>query len=375
MTTWITQFEAPEGPGPRLAVKTNIDVEGAVTTCGCLAFADEREPATADAVVVQRARAAGAVVVGTTVCDELGLGATGTNESYGTPTNPRAPELITGGSSSGSAVAVAADEADVAFGTDAGGSCRIPPACCGIAGLKTTLDRLSSVGVTLPPLAMDSVGILAPDVAGLVTGMRLVEPDFQPAPTGGLRIGRLRISDLGGEIDPEIDAAVDAALGAAGLDVVPVRLDGWQAAYEAGGVLLLAGAWREHADLLDHPGLTEWVANGIRVGGMIDSDRLAQAEATRTIFRSALATLFDEVDVLALPTLPTHPPRVDDDRRTSDVTVSRLTLPLNLAGVPAVTLPIPTGSDTMASLQLVTPHFTEERALAVGLAVEAAIGR
>src|SRR6185437_7940815 len=127
--TWIVRLDVP-GDGPRLAVKDCIDVEGLPTTAGC--------PAVADAPVVAAARRAGARIVGKTNLTELCWSASGVNAWSGTPVHPLDPGRLPGGSSSGSAVAVAAGEADVALGTDTGGSVRIPAACCGIAGLKTT---------------------------------------------------------------------------------------------------------------------------------------------------------------------------------------------------------------------------------------------
>jgi len=140
MSTFIARFET-SGPGVRLAVKDLIDMEGVPTTAGCRAVANEAVPATRDAACLAGARAAGARIVGRTNLHELALGVTGVNPWYGTPVNPLDPRLVPGGSSSGSAVAVATLEADVAYGSDTGGSVRIPSACCGTAGLKTTWCR------------------------------------------------------------------------------------------------------------------------------------------------------------------------------------------------------------------------------------------
>ena len=130
--TWIVRLDAP-GDGPRLAVKDCIDVEGLPTTVGCQVIAEQASPAAADAPVVAAARRAGARIVGKTNLTELCWSASGVNAWSGTPVNPLDPGRLPGGSSSGSAVAVAAGEADVARGTDTGGSVRIPAACCGIA--------------------------------------------------------------------------------------------------------------------------------------------------------------------------------------------------------------------------------------------------
>src|ERR1700680_972806 len=146
MSTFITRYDT-SGPGVRLAVKDLIDMEGEPTTAGCRAVAATATPAQTDAACLAGARAAGARIVGRTNLHELALGVTGVNPWFGTPVNPLDPGLVPGGSSSGSAVAVATGEADIGYGTDTGGSIRIPAACCGIAGLKTTFGRIPVTGV------------------------------------------------------------------------------------------------------------------------------------------------------------------------------------------------------------------------------------
>jgi amidase len=133
--TWIVRLDAP-GDGPRLAVKDCIDVEGLPTTAGCQVVAEQASPAAADAPVVAAARRARARIVGKTSLTELCWSASGVNPWLGTPENPTDPRRVPGGSSSGSAVAIARGEADAALGTDTGGSVRIPAACCGIVGLQ-----------------------------------------------------------------------------------------------------------------------------------------------------------------------------------------------------------------------------------------------
>jgi amidase len=135
--TWLLRLDGA-GEGPRVAVKDCIDVAGTPTTVGCRAIAEDAVPAAADAPVVESARRQGARIVGKTNLVELCRHADGVNTWTGTPQNPLDPTRIPGGSSSGSAVAVARGEADVGYGTDTGGSVRVPAACCGIVGLKTS---------------------------------------------------------------------------------------------------------------------------------------------------------------------------------------------------------------------------------------------
>ncbi|HVF31595.1 MAG TPA: amidase, partial [Acidimicrobiales bacterium] len=192
---WILELDpGPGGDGPRLAVKDAIDVAGAPTTAGCAAVADVAEPAAADAPCVANARAAGARVVGKANLHELCFGTHGGNPWFGHPVNPLDPQRLVGGSSSGSAVAVAVDEADVGYGTDTGGSVRLPAACCGLVGLKTTFGRIPTDGVWPLSVSLDTVGPLARDVAGVVTGMGLLEPGFSvDGVAAGTVVGRVRI--------------------------------------------------------------------------------------------------------------------------------------------------------------------------------------
>ena len=229
---------APAGPGVlRLAVKDVVDVAGVPTTAGSRLLAETEGPAEADAACLAGARAAGAAVVGKTNLVELAFGASGINPWFGTPPNPLDPSLVPGGSSSGSAVAVATGEADVAYGTDTAGSIRVPSACCGTAGLKTTFGRLPLSGVRPLSPSLDTVGPMARDVAGLVVGMALLEPGFRlrgPAPAA---VGRLRLPG-----DPAVDRAADGALARAGIVVVEAEDPGWGEAWRAAELLLVAEA-------------------------------------------------------------------------------------------------------------------------------------
>src|ERR1039457_7100746 len=169
---------------------------------------------------------------------ELAVGASGVNEWFGTPRNPLDPELVPGGSSSGSAVAVADGEAEIAYGSDTGGSIRVPSAFCGTVGLKTTHGRVPLAGVWPLAPSLDTVGPMASTVTGVTEGMALLEPGFRADPQPATRVGRLRLPDV--VTDARIDAAVDAALIRSGLDVLDVELPDWLEALRAGGAILVA---------------------------------------------------------------------------------------------------------------------------------------
>ena len=364
--TWIVRLDAP-GDGPRLAVKDCIDVEGLPTTAGCQVVAEQASPAARDAAVVAATRRAGARIVGKTSLTELCWSASGVNPWSGTPPNPADPRRLPGGSSSGSAVAVAAGEADVALGTDTGGSVRIPAACCGIAGLKTTWGRVPLDGVYPLAPSLDTVGPLGADVAAVELGMGLIEPGFAAGPCE-LVAGRMRPEV---DVDPVTDAAVDAALAAAGVRVTEVDGFGFRAAAGATDVLINAEAYQANAYLIPHlDRLTPAMRRNLTQSAAITADQVEAAQRVRQEARDWFAAALDRHPVLALPTLVGAPPLLGE----SGMSLTVLTMPANLAGLPALTLPVPGGpAGLSASLQLIGPPGGEERLIALGRVVEAAL--
>lgn len=344
------------GPGLRVAVKDLFDMAGLPTTAGSRAV--QPIPATSDAACLAGVRA-GAVVVGRTVMHELACGITGINAWQGTPTNPVDGLLVPGGSSSGAAVVVANGDADVALGSDTGGSIRIPAACCGVAGLKTTHGRIPLDGVWPLAPSFDTVGPLARDVAGLVAGMQLLEPGFSPGAPG--RIGRYRPVAA-----PRVDAALDAVLG----PCPEVELPGWDDADSACWTLLAAEAHAVSGHLLASGLVGADVAERLSFGGARTAEQLTHARTVAVAWEREVLTALEGVDVIALPVLRDAPARLDDPHR---MYVLRLTLPVNLAGLPAVALPVPRRDGPPASLQLVGRPGSEELLLATALELESAL--
>ena len=372
MGTWVIRIPGDadgSDAGPRLAVKDCIDVAGLPTTAGCPVVAEMAERAHTDAPVVASAREGGARIVGKASLTELCWSASGINHWAGTPINPRDPRRLPGGSSSGSAVAVATGEADVAFGTDTGGSVRVPAACCGVVGLKTTFGRISVKGVYPLAPSLDTVGPLGADVAAVELGMRLVEPAFLvPDAPGPLVAGRIITPGGSGAADPAIEAAVDRALDAAGLAVT--RVPGWDAdaAISAIGVIIDSEGFRSNAYLMPYlrqlsPSVQRNLERGAR---LTPADRLA-AERTRAAVRGTFEALLADFPVLVLPTLLRQPPLLGEH----GFPLTALTAPVSLAGLPALALPVPAPDGMIASMQVI--GATEERVLAFGRVIEAAI--
>jgi amidase len=371
VSTFVERTEIGRG-GVTVAVKDLIDLAGLPTTAGCRAVAEAAEPAASDAACLAGLRAAvgagAARIVGKTNLDELAAGASGVNVWFGTPTNPLDPALIPGGSSSGSAVAVATGEAELAIGSDTGGSVRIPAACCGVSGLKTSWGRLPMEGVYPLSQSLDCVGPMAREVAGVVAGMALLEPGFAPAPAAAATVGRVRVPD----VDPRIDAAVDAALAAAELEVVEVELPGWGGAFEAALGVLLPEAWRNNRHLLE--GSPEGVGEAIRNQIALGAEYAAGEEAARAYgraWRAEIEAACERVELLACPTLSSFALPLPEFEAVAGIC---RTMELNLAGVPALAQPVRSEGPLPASLQLFGPHGCEELLVATGARVEAAAG-
>jgi amidase len=370
MSTFIERFEAT-GTGPRLAVKDLIDMQGLLTTAGCRAVADTAKPAAEDATCMAGARAAerrgDLRIVGKANLHELACGGSGLNPWFGNPVNPLDPSRIPGGSSSGSAVAVATDEADIAYGSDTGGSVRTPSACCGTAGLKTTHGRIPLDGVWPLAQSLDTVGPMARDVDGLIRGMELLEPGFTVASSAPTIVGRFR--GLGA--DPLIEAALDRVLAASEVEVVDVDLPGWAPATQAAVMLLIGEGWLNDHDLVEHHagGVGADVAERLRFGESVVGATLEAARAAKSGWRAELATVFGRVQMIALPTLVMFPPPIDDP---GDSTVTA-NAAVNLAGHPSLALPVPSKGPLPASLQLLGPDNSEEQLLALGRVVDGAV--
>jgi len=372
VATFITRLPA-EGSGIRLAVKDLIDLAGLPTTAGSAALEKTAAPADRDAPCMAGARAAGAVIVGKANLHELAFGASGVNEHFGTPVNPLDPERVPGGSSSGSAVAVADGDADVAYGSDTGGSIRVPAAFCGVTGLKTTHGRVPLGGVWPLAPSLDTVGPMARDVAGVVAGMTLLEPGFVVDVPAASRLGRIRPAGI--DVDPAIDAAIEAVLARSGLTVLETSLPGWLAARETCGVILDAEATESDRDLLTDPVKRDLLGADVRArlagAAAVTPAQVAAARAAQQAWRDSMTSALSDVDLLVLPTVPFYPPLLADTR---GVHFTAFTNPVNLAGFPAVALPVPSTQRLPASLQLIGPPGSEALLLATAAMVEAAAG-
>ncbi|CAO3429078.1 amidase [Azospirillum endophyticum] len=350
---------------PTVALKDTIDIAGTPTRAGSRSL-DDAPPAPGNAEIVRNLLAAGWRIAGKTTMHELAFGTTGLNRWAGTAPNPKFPDFVPGGSSSGSAAAVAAGMVDASIGTDTGGSVRIPAACCGVFGLKPTFGRVSRQGVMPARSTLDCVGPFAADMGSLVACMAAIDPSFRPGFGPLPSIDGVTIGLLETDADAGIAAAVRAAVEAAGLPVEPARLTGMRAAFEAGLSIINVETWAACAALVETGLVGEDVAFRLRNAARTTVEEVARAEEVRTTFTAEVDALLDRVAVIALPTMAGPPPLVAEADDTSRlVRMTTLVRPFNLSGHPAIAIPLAPVDGAPASLQLVAAKGADELLCAV----------
>ncbi len=361
--------------GVAVGVKDLYDVAGLVTRAGSHVL-DGAAPAPADAALVARLREAGAVVVAKLHTHEFAYGPTGDVSATGAARNPHDPTRITGGSSSGSAAAVAAGHLALALGTDTGASVRTPAALCGVVGLKPTFGALPLGGAFPLSESLDHAGFHTADVAGAALAWDALSGSGAPV-VAARRVGR-PVDDYWQPADPALTDAADAAadaLRAAGVEVVDVRtpmIDELAATY---ATIVGAEAYATLGDwLAERPEAFQPVTRA-RLEPWADLPARAYVDAQRTRRRlgAALRAAVGDVDALLLPTtrLRATPIGADEvDGVPVRPSLLALTLPFNLTGWPAVSVPGTTGG-LPAGVQLVGVGLDERSLLRLASLVRA----
>lgn len=380
----VAQPGAAQGPlrGLNFAAKDVFDIAGSTTGFGHPAWLASHGPARETATAVTRLIDAGADLIGRTISDELCYSLSGENSHYGTPTNPRTPDRLPGGSSSGSAVAVAGGLADFAIGTDCGGSVRVPASYCGLYGMRPTHGSIPLAGVSRFAPRFDTIGWFARDAATLKRVGEVLLGDVLPgdnASTPGFR--RMIVADDAFErTDPAIRQAI-----APGLEAIerligtrehgvlsPEGLDRWLETFrtaQAGEVWASLGAWiGEH-----RPSLGKGVGERLSFASTIKPDAALAARARADTIALELAGRIGEDDLICLPTTPTLAPlrgtasdevEIDYRRRTMELLCTA-----GLGGLPQLTIPVGTVDGAPVGLSIMARRGKDKALLQ--LAVDA----
>lgn len=404
---FLATYESPRkvrDSGPlaetRVVIKDNIAASDLPMTCGSTQAAVVSET---DAAVTERLLDAGAQVIGKANMDAFAFGPSGEFSDYGTVMNPISADRVPGGSSAGSGATIAAGTADLALGTDTGGSVRIPAACCGIVGTKPTHGLVPRHGFVSFAPSLDTIGPLARDTETTFQGLTAIAGADSRDPStrarnldttedwrslaDGATVGLP--ATFFDRSDDYVATAVRSAVESAGLRVTPVELPLGrieQAYFLIGatefvwffdqtGVIRGQGpeyttvvqAFIEHvksADLGNH------VAGRLLGSAALDAEmggrayRAARQEATR--FTQRVDRVFSDVDALVVPTIRTLPPERDKMNSTEDMlTLLGNTAPFNIAGTPATTVPVAEVDDLPVSAQVVAPWFEDLTTLAI----------
>ena len=372
------EFAGPLAGVP-FAVKNNFDVAGVVTVAGSKILRDA-PPATSDAVLVARLKAAGAILVGALNMDEFAYGFVTENAHYGATRNPHDLSRIVGGSSGGSAAAVAAGLVPLALGSDTNGSIRVPAGLCGVYGLKPTFDALSCEGVYPFAKSLDHAGLFARTVGDIAAAYRVLLASDPP--TDGVTVEALRIGVLAGWFEagafPEILDAVAGVAHALGARF-GVDLPGAAAARSAAFCLSGYEGGRLHAaNLALRPGDFDPAVRPRLIAGALLPDAVAdRAHAYRAVFAEAARAAFADFDILLAPATPCVAPmigqvtmKLGEEMVAMRPNLGVYTQPLSFIGLPVLTAPINRPGLLPIGVQIIAPWGCEERLFAVARALE-----
>jgi aspartyl-tRNA(Asn)/glutamyl-tRNA(Gln) amidotransferase subunit A len=398
-----------------VAVKDNISTEGVRTTCGSEMLADYVPPY--DATVVERLKAAGATLVGKTNMDEFGMGTTTETSAFGPTKNPVDESRVPGGSSGGSAAAVAAGEADAALGSDTGGSIRCPAAFCGVVGIKPTYGLVSRYGLVAYANSLEQIGPLAPTVEGAAEVLEAIagpderdattredgaDADYASAADGdvdGLSIGvpTELIEGADDRVVEQFRAALDD-LEVQGAETHEVSLPSVERAVQAYYVIAMSeassnlarfdgvrygpksdveGNWNDSFAQVREEGFGDEVKRRILLGTYALSagyhDKYyAKAQDARAWLKQDFDEALSEADVLASPTMPVLPFELGEslDDPLQMYLADANTVPVNLANLPAISVPAGRADGLPVGLQLIGPAFGERAIIRAASAVE-----
>lgn len=344
----VTAPGATDGPlaGKRFAAKDLFDVAGLVTGCGNPDWARTHPPAPAHAWAVQRLLDGGASLAGRTITDEISLGLLGRNMHFGTPLNPAAPDRMPGGSSSGSASAVAAGAVELALGSDTGGSVRVPASFTGLYGLRPTHGRIPVEGLMRQAASFDTVGFFTRDAETFAAVGRWLLQDETATRPRRLLVARDAFACADPEVAEALAPAVDGLRARfAETDEITLAEDGLDTWRLHQRRLQQHEYWNNFAEWIDrtNPRFSFEVARGLATGAAITEDEVAPSRFVRARVRERLEGLLRDDTVICLPTVPILPPMRDATVSTMAEAGRRiltLTCIAGLTGLPQASLPL-----------------------------------
>lgn len=337
MTALTARCDLGSSEGLRVAIKDSIDVEGVPTRLGSAAC-ESVTPAIMHAEIVNNILNAGHRIIGKAVMHELAFGVTGINHYAGTPVNPRYPDLIPGGSSSGSAVAVANSVADFSVGTDTGGSVRVPAACCGVFGFKPTFGRVSREGVWPGETSLDCVGPFAATLPMLQQAEQALDPSFDLSLVTKDTFQFGSVGDVSAR--PEVAAALQRFLECSDVNLGQAGLSLMEDAFQAGMAVINAETVSATSLLLETGRVGSDVAERLRNAAQTTTEQVAAAEQVREAFSRQVDAQLEAFDVLVMPALPDYPLRRSAALAgKTDLRMTALVRPFNLSGHPCLVIP------------------------------------
>ena len=366
--------------GLTFAAKDIFDVAGHVTGGGNPDWKATHQPAQTHAWVVDVLVKAGASMVGKTLTDELTRGIFGENMHYGTPVNPKAPDRVPGGSSSGSASAVAGSLVDFALGSDTGGSVRVPASFCGLYGLRPTHGRIPLEGILLQAPSFDTIGWFARDAgtfarAGSVLLGPTASSDSMSQP-GSLIIAQdafdLADPAAAAALRPHVDRIASLLGGVSTEKLAPLGLAQWSAQQQ---VLQGREAWESVRDWIDqvNPRFSYEVSERYYLAKAIGDDEVEAAAAVRRDIAARMGEVLGGGDIVCLPTTVSPAPlkgqRVSE-RHELRLKNSQLTSIAGLAGVPQISLPLAEVNGTPIGLSLMAARGGDETLIALAQEIE-----
>jgi aspartyl-tRNA(Asn)/glutamyl-tRNA(Gln) amidotransferase subunit A len=374
-----SESELPPGPlhGRPISIKDLIDVKGTPTTLA--SRVRDGHIANADAILIERLRAAGAAIVGKANLHECALGTTNEESAFGPARNPYDVTRSPGGSSGGSAAAVAAGMSWASIGSDTGGSIRVPAAACGVVGLKPAFGEIPTTGVFPLSVSLDHVGPLARAVSDAWTVYEVLK-GVPPSPQRAAPIERLRLGKLGGYFLEKLDVDVRrrfeeaiSRLTAAGATIVEVTIENAGIIPPTYSRIALTEAYAVHAKLLERHG--EAYSPGVRArlesGRDVTEDEYVSAQRNRVMLRDEVTKALSACDALVLPSLAIPAPKIGATDPDTRPMMLRLTQLFNLTGHPAISLPCGLTTEGLpCGLQLVGRREDTIDLLRVSLACE-----